>query len=85
MASINISVNVLDEKCKSCNCMDLKKEEYYADLNNVITEFACSHLHLCRYIKNRIVHNEEAEKMAATIFNSDRDKIIYTEENKEHE
>lgn len=58
MATIQIPVKVLDEKCTTCKAMYLTKQELYADANTFFTEYTCSNLHLCTYIRNRIVRNE---------------------------
>ena len=59
MALIQLPVKVLDEKCISCQAMDLDKLELYADPDTVITEYQCRNIHLCQYIKNRIIRNEK--------------------------
>ncbi len=61
-AMIQIPVKVLDEKCSSCRCMDLQKQDLYAGADVVFTEYYCSNIHLCTYIRNRIVRNEEKKE-----------------------
>ena len=58
MATIQIPVTALDEKCISCNAMDLEKQDYYANMEKIATAYQCRNLHLCQYIRNRIVRNE---------------------------
>lgn len=58
MATIQIPVRVLDEKCAGCNCMRLTKSELYGGADLLVTEYSCENLHLCTYIRNRIVRNE---------------------------
>lgn len=62
MAEIKIPVVVLDERCASCQCISLRKEDLYADFDKIITQFSCEHLHMCQYIKNRIVRGEAKEE-----------------------
>ena len=62
MATINIPVEALDEKCISCKAMTLAKTEYYASMDKVETVYQCENLNLCRYIRNRIVRNEKNNK-----------------------
>lgn len=58
MATIQIPVTALDEKCISCKAMDLEKQDYYADMEKVVTVYQCRNLHLCQYIRNRIIRSE---------------------------
>ena len=62
MTTIQIPAKVLDDKCATCKAIDLTKQEYYAGADVVLTEYTCSNLHLCQYIKNRIIRNESEEK-----------------------
>lgn len=58
--TIHIPVKALDEKCISCNCLDIEKNTLYGGCDIVMTEYSCSHFHLCTFIRNRIVRNEQA-------------------------
>lgn len=62
MAMIQLPVRVLDEKCAGCTCLRLTKNELYGGMDIVATEFSCENLHLCTYIRNRIVRNENSER-----------------------
>ena len=62
MATIQIPVTVLDEKCATCKAMTLDKQDLYAGPDIVFTQYQCINLHLCQYIRGRIVRNEEAAK-----------------------
>lgn len=62
MATIQLPVEVLDEKCINCKAIDLEKTEYYADMETIFTQYQCTNLHLCRYIRNRIVRNEDIKE-----------------------
>lgn len=62
-ATINLPVKVLDEKCADCKAINLEKTDYYSDLDKIFICYQCTNLHLCQYIKNRIVRNEQAERM----------------------
>lgn len=59
MATIQIAVSVLDEKCGTCQAMHLEKQDLYAGPEVVLTQYQCSNLHLCQYIRGRIVRNEQ--------------------------
>ena len=59
MATVNIPVEVMDEKCAGCKCMDLDKTEYYSGFEQVSLMYSCRNIHMCQYIRNRIVRNEE--------------------------
>lgn len=59
MAEIKIPVEVLDANCAGCQCMSLKKDELYYDFDKKITQYSCENLHMCTYIRNRIVRNED--------------------------
>ena len=65
MAAIQITVNVLDEHCATCNCLNIEKHDLYGGIDIVSTEFSCTNLHMCRYIRNRIVRNEENKEEKA--------------------
>lgn len=58
MGQIKIPVEVLDENCAGCQCMSLKKEDLYFDFDQKITQYSCENLHMCMYIRNRIVRSE---------------------------
>lgn len=62
MAAIQLQVNVLDEHCVSCRCLDVTKQELYSYDDVCATEYSCSNLHMCRYIRNRIVRNDLKDK-----------------------
>ena len=62
MATIQVPVEALDERCATCQCMSLKKVELYYGLDKMITQFTCENLHMCQYIKNRIVRGEQKEE-----------------------
>ena len=66
MATIQLPVKVLDDKCINCKALDLTKNELYADIDKVLTEYSCSNLHLCMYIRNRIVRNEPENNKEVT-------------------
>jgi len=59
-ATIQISVTVLDEKCKSCQCMSLNKVDLYGGTEEepYARMYTCGNLHMCNYIRNRIVRGE---------------------------
>lgn len=59
MATIQFPIEVLDEKCMSCRAIDLEKTELYYGAESMITQYQCRNLHLCQYIRNRIVRNED--------------------------
>lgn len=62
MATIYIPVEVMDEGCSGCQCMELEKESLYG-MDQVATLYSCTKIHMCQYIRNRIVRNEaKAEK-----------------------
>lgn len=63
MAIIQVSVNALDENCVNCNCMSLDKEILYAGCEKVAVQFSCEHVHMCTYIKNRIIRNENRNEV----------------------
>lgn len=55
---IQLPIRVLDEKCcTGCQAMELEKTEYYANADTAFTEYYCKNLHLCQYIRNRIIRN----------------------------
>ena len=58
MATIQIPVQVLDENCAGCQSMSLDKTNYFADGYKVTSAYSCEHIHLCTYIRNRIVRKE---------------------------
>ena len=62
MATIQLPVEVLDEKCVNCRAIDLDKVDLYYGLDSVVTQYQCKNLHLCQYIRNRIVRNEEIKE-----------------------
>ena len=59
MAQIQVPVNVLDERCASCQCLELSKDALYADGENILNSYTCTNLHFCTFIRNRIVRNEK--------------------------
>lgn len=59
---IQMPANVLDENCATCNALDLTKVDMYTGPDTVVTEFRCSNLHLCQYIRNRIVRKEKENR-----------------------
>lgn len=59
MKTINIPVGVMDESCAGCKCMSLSKTNYYGDGEVLGTVYECDNIHMCIYIRNRIVRNEE--------------------------
>lgn len=61
MVTIQIPVSVLDEKCGTCKAMNLDKQDLYAGPDIVFTQYQCTNLHLCQYIRGRIVRNEQEE------------------------
>lgn len=71
MATIQIPVSVLDEKCATCKAITLDKQELYAGFDTVITQYQCSNLHLCQYIRGRIVRNEQEENSNGSDKHSD--------------
>ena len=66
MASIKLQVTVLDEHCASCRCLDISKQDlFYETLDGnsgKLAEYSCANLHMCRFIRNRIVRNEQKDK-----------------------
>lgn len=62
MAIINLPVEVMDENCAGCQCMDLDKTSYYAGDEQVGVYYSCTKIHMCQYIRNRIVRNDERMK-----------------------
>jgi len=62
MASIQIPVRVLDDNCKTCQCLNLDYTEIFKDGSRMEKEYYCSNVHMCTFIKNRIVRNENAIK-----------------------
>ena len=71
MAIIQIPVSVLDEKCVTCKAMTLDKQDLYAGPEVVFTQYQCSNLHLCQYIRGRIVRNEQEENSNGSDKHSD--------------
>ena len=61
---IQIPANVLDENCATCNALELAKVDMYTGPDTVITEFRCTNLHLCQYIRNRIVRKDKEKENA---------------------
>lgn len=59
MAEIKIPVTVLDERCITCQCLTLQKDDLYFGVDKMVTQFSCENLHMCQYIRNRIVRGEE--------------------------
>lgn len=59
---IQIPANVLDENCATCNALELAKVDMYTGPDTVITEFRCTNLHLCQYIRNRIVRKDKEKE-----------------------
>ena len=62
MAIIQLPVKTLDEHCAKCQCLDIVKQDLYGGADVVAVEFSCSNLHLCTFIRNRIVRNEKNTK-----------------------
>lgn len=60
--TIQIPVSVMDEKCVSCKAMSLDKQDLYAGADIVFTQYQCTNLHLCQYIRGRIVRSEQDNK-----------------------
>lgn len=60
--TIQIPVSVMDEKCVSCKAMNLDKQDLYAGPDIVFTQYQCTNLHLCQYIRGRIVRGEQDNK-----------------------
>ena len=59
MAVIQIPVETLDENCAGCQCMDLTKTELFADFQIVTAAYSCRNIHMCTYIRNRIIRNDD--------------------------
>lgn len=59
MAAIQIHVKVLDEKCATCQCLDISEQKCYSGDVAMFTEYYCANLHMCQFIRNRIVKNEK--------------------------
>ncbi len=64
MAVIQVPVNVLDENCATCQNMDLDKTTLFAMNQIVNVEYTCRNLHMCTFIRNRIVRNMKKEEAA---------------------
>lgn len=60
--TIQIPVSVMDEKCASCKAMSLDKEDLFAGPDIVFTQYRCSNIHLCQYIRGRIIRGEQENK-----------------------
>ena len=63
MATIQLPVKVLDEHCATCQCMSLQKEDLYVNMDTMVTQYFCENLHMCTFIRNRIVRNEEKKDL----------------------
>ena len=61
-ATIQIPVTVLDEKCITFKAMSLDKQDLYAGPEVVYSQYQCTNLHLCQYIRGRIVRGEQENK-----------------------
>ena len=59
MAVVYIPVEAMDERCLGCQCMDLGKETLYAGCEQVAVTYSCRNIHMCQYIRNRILRKEE--------------------------
>ena len=59
MAVIMVPVEAMDENCKGCQCMQLEKEPIVGLLRNGEALYICKNIHMCQYIRNRIVRKEE--------------------------
>ena len=59
MAVIMLPVETLDENCAGCQCMNLEKETLYGGGEMVAAQYSCINIHMCQYIRNRIVRKEE--------------------------
>jgi len=62
MATIQIPVNVLSPNCTTCQCMELDKNTLYAGDEAVSVSYSCRNIHLCQYIRNRIVREEKSKE-----------------------
>ena len=59
MAVIMVPVEAMDERCAGCQCMDLDKETLYGGGDQAAVMYSCRNIHMCQYIRNRIVRKEE--------------------------
>ncbi len=73
MTSINVPVKVLDEKCINCNCLSISKQDLYYGMDESVAQYYCDNLHMCTYIRNRIIRNEQPKEERTDISNERTD------------
>ena len=73
MTSIYIPVKVLDEKCTSCNGLSISKQDLYYGMDESVAQYYCDNLHMCTYIRNRIIRNEQPKEERTDILNEGTD------------
>ena len=62
MATIQLPITVMDEKCAGCQCLNPEKKILYSGPDEEAVKYMCRNLHMCTYIKNRIVRGEEKKE-----------------------
>lgn len=73
MTTVQVPVKVLDEKCISCNCLSIGKQDLYYGADESVVQYYCDNLHMCTYIRNRIVRNEQNKEERADSSNERTD------------
>ena len=63
MITIQLPITVIDERCAGCQCLKPEKKILYSGPDDETVQYMCTHIHMCTYIKNRIVRSEEKKEI----------------------
>lgn len=76
MAMIYIPVNVLDEKCADCQCMDLDQLKLYGGFEGLGVQYSCKNIHMCQYIRNRLIRKNRDEVISKEVLRDDVGNVV---------